>query len=484
MRLIKPTETSKETADIRTTGVVSQSNVNMQNVSRHIIADPDHIVCSSSGATDFFSAPHIVSREIFGELGPLINIIHDISAPDCIAAEDTVLSTGGAHINQDDANEDEVMDIMQKCVEARTQLANSDKDCKFTIVSRNIRNLLTHRHDAMDCQADMQVLQECDLMEHQQFIVNNAMRQADWQGYYGDVTDISKDEGKRRGRRVATFIRSSTDTSVKFSTDESDYKFLMDSGRWVEVTIPTSKKGFYVTVANIYGISGASQGGEAYNSNERLLAAAGRRACTFKNHPYFLMGDCNDSIKHSKVLSVLVEQRMLYDIAAEFTKPGQPVQKTFSRDGITSGMSGPGKTRIDFIFSNDCGIRVVDSFEYLFDETQGFDHLPMKLTLNIKAFTQNMTILTKSAPINLGIYDPKVHDTETKTIIWNTLWEDRREGFREAIMQRNVDLAHNIWCAAFEDYLHTLLPIEETKFKLFKRTRGLLQAMRQVALTS
>ena len=51
-------------------------------------------------------------------------------------------------------------------------------------------------------------------------------------------------------------------------------------------------------------------------------------------------------------------------------------------------------------------------------------------------------------------------------------------------MLRNVDLAHNIWCAAFEDYLHTLLPIEETKFKLFKRTRGLLQAMRQVALTS
>jgi len=35
-----------------------------------------------------------------------------------------------------------------------------------------------------------------------------------------------------------------------------------------------------------------------------------------------------------------------------------------------------------------------------------------------------------------------------------------------------------------EDYLHTLLPIEKTKFLYFKRTRGFLQTMRQCALTS
>jgi len=180
----------------------------------------------------------------------------------------------------------------------------------------------------------------------------------------------------------------------------------------VEVTLPTSQKGFYITVANTYGISGASQRGEAHTANERMLAAAGRRASACKNHPYFLMGDFNDNMKHSKVLTVLMEQQMLFDIAAEFTKPGQAVQKTFSRDGITEGMTGAGKTRIDFLLSNDVGIRVTDSFEYLFSETQGFDHLPMKLTLNIKAFTQNMTTLTKSAPINISAYDPKVHGDE------------------------------------------------------------------------
>jgi len=240
----------------------------------------------------------------------------------------------------------------------------------------------------MDCQANMQVLQECDLMEHQQFIVNNAMREAEWQGFYGNVTDISKDDGKRRGRRVATFVRSSADISVKLDADDPDYKFLMDTGRWVEVTLPTSEKGFYITVANTYGISGASQGGEAHTANERILAAAGRRASACKNHPYFLMGDFNDNMKHSKVLSVLMEQQMLFDIAAEFTKPGQAVQKTFSRDGITEDMTGAGKTRIDFVLANDVGMRVTDSFEYLFSETQGFDHLPMKLTLNIKALTR------------------------------------------------------------------------------------------------
>jgi hypothetical protein len=252
----------------------------------------------------------------------------------------------------------------------------------------------------------------------------------------------------------------------------------------VELTIPTAQKGYYITVANIYGISGASQGGDKFNANEKILAAAGRRASTFKNHPYFLMGDCNDDLKHSKVLTALVDQHVLSDIAAEFTKPGQPLQKTFSRDGIKPGMAGPGKTRIEFPFSNDVGIRVVDSFEYLFEETQGYDHLPRKLTLNIKAFTQKMNILTKSSPINLAAYDPKIHTSEVKRLIWESVWEDKRESYMEAVALEKVDAVHNIWCAALEDFVHTLLPIEETQHKFSKRTRGYLQAMKEVALTN
>jgi len=363
-----------------------ESSIAVVSVADDSLVDGDPAFFTASRATDFFSAPHIVSREILGELGPLINTVQDIVAENPVLSVGIVVAPTGV---DDDA---EVFNMMQECIKARVPSPSErDKD-KFSIVSRNIRNLLTHRHDAMDCQANMQVLQECDLMEHQQFIVNNALRQAQWQGYYGDVTDISIEEGKRRGRRVATFVKSDTDTSVKFKTDDPDYRYLMDTGRWVEVTLPTEKTledgtRFYITVANIYGISGASQGGEKHSANERMLAAAGRRASTFTDHPYYLFGDFNDDLKHSKVLTALVEQQVLFDIAAEFTKPGQPIQNTFSRDVIKQGMVGSGKTRIDFLFSNDVGIRVVDSFEYLFDETQGFDHLPMKLTLNIKAFT-------------------------------------------------------------------------------------------------
>jgi len=123
---------------------------------------------------------------------------------------------------------------------------------------------------------------------------------------------------------VTTCVNATEDTSVKFDINDPDYMLLSDSGRWVEVTLPTSKKGHYLTVANYYGIAGASQGGEDFRCNEWFLAAAGRRAASFHNHPYFLIGDCNDSITHSKVMAALTEQHILYDVAAEFTKKDNP----------------------------------------------------------------------------------------------------------------------------------------------------------------
>jgi hypothetical protein len=134
----------------------------------------------------------------------------------------------------------------------------------------------------------MQLLQECDLAEHQHTIVHELMRNSSWQMHHGAVTDISKEDGKRRGRRVTTCVNSSEDTSVKFDIADPDYQFLCDSGRWVEVTMPTSQKGHYITVANFYGIAGAGQGGEDFRQNETFLAAAGRRAASFRNHPYFV----------------------------------------------------------------------------------------------------------------------------------------------------------------------------------------------------
>jgi len=207
---------------------------------------------------------------------------------------------------------------------------------------------LVHRQDVCDNKSNIQVLQECDLLEHQQSIVNDTLHQGPWQHHYGNVIDISVKDGKKRGRRVATLVNSARDHSVQLDTDDADYQFLMDSGRWVEVTLPTSKKGHYITVANFYGISGASQEqrSDEYLYNERLAASATRRATSMPKHPYFLCGDFNVNVTYSKVLSAMVEQQLLFDVAAEWTKKGDQPQNTFSREGITPGMEGSGKTRI------------------------------------------------------------------------------------------------------------------------------------------
>jgi hypothetical protein len=113
----------------------------------------------------------------------------------------------------------------------------------------------------------------------------------------------------------------------------------------------------------------------------------------------------------------MVEQQLLFDVAAEWTKQGQEPQNTFSREGITPGMEGPGKTRIDYIFANEIAIRIIKNFEYLFEATHGYDHLPFRLTLDIQAFMQTMTVMSKITPINIDSYDPKIQTPEVKATI-------------------------------------------------------------------
>jgi len=254
------TETSKETlrpgdpescvSDDIVYCFSDDSVLGMSDVPDILAEDP--VLNNPNGATDFFSAPHIDSREVLGAPDPLIH-------------------------------------SQQSCI---TEDQSAKPNAHFTITSRNIRNLLIHRQDVCDCEDNVQVLQECDLLEHQQSTVNEALNQGPWQRHYGNVCDISHEEGKRRGRRVATMVNAAQDNAIHMQTDEEDYKFLMDSGRWVEITLPTSKKGHFITIANFYGIAGASQSQKSheYKENERLAAAAGRRAASMPKHPYFLFG--------------------------------------------------------------------------------------------------------------------------------------------------------------------------------------------------
>ena len=116
-------------SDEKELGVSDESELSVSHIPG--IPAEDTVFCNSIGATDFFSAPDIDSREVLGAPDPLI---------------------------QSD-------DSQQNCI---TEEKSAKPEAHFTITSRNIRNLLIHRQDVCDCEDNVQVLQECDLLEHQQ----------------------------------------------------------------------------------------------------------------------------------------------------------------------------------------------------------------------------------------------------------------------------------------------------------------------------
>jgi len=113
-----------------------------------------------------------------------------------------------------------------------------------------------------------------------------------------------------------------------------------------------------------------------------------KRAKSFPNTPYFIVGDINVNPQTSHEIRQSVIAGTIHDIAAEWTPAGSAIQNTFSKTGIHIGMEGNGITRIDALLSNFTGAHIVYNFEYVWDDANGFDHLPFRITINHNAFTQ------------------------------------------------------------------------------------------------
>jgi len=62
--------------------------------------------------------------------------------------------------------------------------------------------------------------------------------------------------------------------------------------------------------------------------------------------------------------------------------------------------------------------------------------------------------------------------------------EGKETRFNHAIQNQDLDIVHNVWCEALDDFLHTLLPSEATKHMQHKYTRGLVQTLRELAITN
>jgi hypothetical protein len=238
----------------------------------------------------------------------------------------------------------------------------------------------------------------------------------------------------------------------------------MDSGRWQEVTVPIKNGTHFVTVANFYGIPTAGSNALGYAANERLIAAAIRRMHTFSDRPYFLGGDFNISSVESKALSNAEEMQEIYDIAEQWRKCGEDTQNTFSRDGISKGMEGPGKTRIDMVYANFIGKHIVSDFQYRFDLAEGYDHIPLQITISAEHFVQKIDKCANAETINFSKYEPKIHTHEMRQEMFvEKIWPKYQTEFDDAIQAEELEKAHRVWCKASEEFLKTLLNGDDEK---------------------
>ena len=315
-------------------------------------------------------------------------------------------SNSGNHCNSDNDKENTPDRNDKPDPSVPADLKEADR---LTVIIRNIATLQVHKHEAAEAKCDILCLSEIDLPDYQMREVNETLSLHGWQRYYGRVIDIATEQGKRRGRRVMTAIQSPKDPVIIIGESDPDRLFLLDTGRWIETTIML-KDGSHLSIANIYGVSGASGKSHEYVENEILLAAAVRRAGKMRDHPYYIVGDFNTDTKNSKVLLKAMQESILFDIGAEWAPEGEDPQRTYSKDTIQEGMAGPGKTRIDLVMANMIGCRILEDIEYLYAEAQGFDHLPIKITLSVSAMKQEIRIMTKPQPINRQSDDPKIHN--------------------------------------------------------------------------
>ena len=116
-------------------------------------------------------------------------------------------------------------------------------------------------------------------------------------------------------------------------------------------------------------------------------------------------------------------------------------------------MQGKGVTRIDAGLANHTGARCVDGVDYLWDDSQGFDHVKIKISLNLTAFYGFAWFLTKPRIIDLTCFqDTKPEDY---TDLFEHIWQPYEAPFRSALARKDVEEVHQLWCRVAEGFLIT-----------------------------
>ena len=151
-----------------------------------------------------------------------------------------------------------------------------------------------------------------------------------------------------------------------------------------------------------------------------------------------------------------MHNEIIYDLIKEFYKGSPP--PTFRRAGIQEDMDGEGTTRIDTILANPAASSALSSCEYLHSTATQFDHVPLMCSFLTHLFRQMIKAPIKPQPISFpdtkgwtqqqrARYEQKGNDYFTD------LWTFHEEEFKQAITNRDLQKAHEIWCRAAEEFL-------------------------------
>ena len=262
--------------------------------------------------------------------------------------------------------------------------------------------------------------------------------------------------------KLAIAVRQPTQ-GAELAIDDPDTKVLLDSGRWLETLIPVGRGDRHILVAGFYGISAASMDGPKKAANERLINYALKRHMTFKHTPYILAGDFNIDPADSEAIQLAIDEQEVVDIFAARADDAQAIHPTYANGGVYRGMAGAGITRIDAVLCNQLANALVLETDMRWELGLNFDHACLVVKFNLQAMMQQVQRLAPVMPLNLEdfFFDPPPNvASEDKELYrkladedFNRLWVRFEADFAQALLEKNIDLAHQLWCSAAEIWL-------------------------------
>jgi exonuclease III len=332
-----------------------------------------------------------------------------------------------------------------------------DRDCnRVTLICRNIRSLNSNLIAGLSSDADFIGLQEVDLAAHNVNDIKEQARTAGYDVHFGNTVQIVKD-GAEFGKRVAVCVKQPVAAvHLTEECDDENVKRLLRSGRLVERLVPVGNEGAQIIIAVLYGAAGASVDKAACEENEALLAAAGIRAADMKDIPYYILMDANIDPGDSERINQLITAEILWDVFADSSGGTPPL--TSRKHGILPEMDGENTSRIDLVLCNAAAAHACKELDYMHAVGRGFDHVPLKLTLDFERFQDKamypiapakIEIRCKGAQSEAQRRDQQLDDTKRFEAIW-IIVEDKFEAARRSSA---IEGMHSICCGAAETFL-------------------------------